>query len=502
MPVLQKKWGVILRYIQLIANVVIKFIYTPFLLRALGQNEYGLYSLTMSIVGYLAILDLGFGSTVTRFTVKYKEENDKPKLYGLYSTLSVIYIIIGLLAMLICFALSMSASHLFGSTMSVAEVSKLKLMILLCGINLLFSFPLQISASVLTAYERFVVKHGVTLIFTFLQPIVMIALLYLVNMKSVGAIVVVTSCNLLTYLCYYVYAVKKLDFKFSLRMVNPGMIKGLLTFSVWMFLMMLFEQLQYNSGQFIIGLFQGADIVAIWGIAMIFILNYRSISTAITNVFLPSFMAVSFAKDYKSLENSIYKMTHIQTLTLVFIMVNFVLFGKLFIHIWAGGEYDASFSCALIVMIAMTPALLLDFCYLYQLASNQLMYRTITIFSSFIVSFLLIYLWKGINLQSYALVMALSIVVGQIVFVAVFIKKNIPVQFGKILHDIIRVCWMPLLMGLLFIICNHFWIHIDNLKKLIVYGVFFNTILLLFMWKFSLTEDDKRLIFRKQLSNN
>ena len=84
MPAQQKKWGVILRYIQMISNVVIKFVYTPFLLRALGQNEYGLFSLTMSIVGYLAILDLGFGSTVTRFTVKYRSEGDNQKLYQLY----------------------------------------------------------------------------------------------------------------------------------------------------------------------------------------------------------------------------------------------------------------------------------------------------------------------------------------------------------------------------------------------------------------------------------
>ena len=206
MAVSEKKWGVILRYIQLISNVAVKFIYTPFLLRALGQNEYGLFSLTMSIVGYLAILDLGFGSTVTRFTVKYKSEGDKMKLYGLYSTLSVIYIIIGLLAMLICFLLSISADNLYGNTMSATEVYKLRLMILLCGVNLLFTFPLQISASVLVAYERFIVKNGVTLIFTFLQPTVMIALLYLIHMKSVGAIVVVTSCNLLTYLIYYIHA--------------------------------------------------------------------------------------------------------------------------------------------------------------------------------------------------------------------------------------------------------------------------------------------------------
>ena len=40
----QKKGGVVLSYGQMVSNVLVKFIYTPFLLHALGQNEYGLFS--------------------------------------------------------------------------------------------------------------------------------------------------------------------------------------------------------------------------------------------------------------------------------------------------------------------------------------------------------------------------------------------------------------------------------------------------------------------------
>lgn len=502
MVVNQKKWGVILRYVQLISNVAVKFVYTPFLLRALGQNEYGLFSLTMSIVGYLAILDLGFGSTVTRFTVKYKDEGDKSKLYGLYSTLSVIYIIIGLLSMLICFILSISADNLYGSTMSVEEVSKLKVMILLCGVNLMFSFPLQISASVLIAYEKFVIKNGVVLLFTFLQPVVMIALLYLVNMKAVGAIVVVTSCNLLTYLIYYIYAVKKLDFKFSLKLFDGSMIKGLLTFSVWMFLMMLFEQLQYNSGQFIIGMFQGADIVAIWGIAMIFILNYRSISAAITNVFVPSFMSYSFAGDNQKIEASVYKMTRIQAMALIFIITNFILFGEMFIHIWAGGEYDGAYNCALLVMLSMTPALLLDFCYIYQLASNKLLYKTITSFSSFIIAFAVILYLKGIDLNTYALIMALSLIIGQVVCVVIFIKKNMPVRLRLITKELVKVCWMPVLLTVGYFMCTKYLYHVVDLRTLVVHGAIFNFILIAVMWFFSLNDGERNMMIRRKSNNN
>ena len=58
----QLKAGAILTYVSLVVGNVIALLYTPFMLRTLGQEEYGLYSLANSVVGYLTVLDFGFGS--------------------------------------------------------------------------------------------------------------------------------------------------------------------------------------------------------------------------------------------------------------------------------------------------------------------------------------------------------------------------------------------------------------------------------------------------------
>ena len=59
-----RKLGAILSYVSIIASTLIQLLYTPFLIRQLGQSEYGLYSLVNSIVGYLTVLDLGFGNAI------------------------------------------------------------------------------------------------------------------------------------------------------------------------------------------------------------------------------------------------------------------------------------------------------------------------------------------------------------------------------------------------------------------------------------------------------
>ena len=67
----QLKAGVRLSYLTLALSNIIALVYTPFMLRLMGQSEYGLYSLVESVVAYLTILDFGFGNEIIRYTSKY-----------------------------------------------------------------------------------------------------------------------------------------------------------------------------------------------------------------------------------------------------------------------------------------------------------------------------------------------------------------------------------------------------------------------------------------------
>ncbi len=59
----QKESGIILSWTTQGILVLSGLIYTPIALRILGQNEYGLYQLTGSVVSYLGLL--GFGHPIS-----------------------------------------------------------------------------------------------------------------------------------------------------------------------------------------------------------------------------------------------------------------------------------------------------------------------------------------------------------------------------------------------------------------------------------------------------
>ena len=114
----QRKSGAILSYVSIIINTVIQLVYTPLLLRMLGQSEYGLYSLVNSVIGYLSILDLGFGNAIIVYTAKYRAKNDKRSEEKLHGMFKIIFYIIGVVTILLGLVLYFNLNLLFGNTMT------------------------------------------------------------------------------------------------------------------------------------------------------------------------------------------------------------------------------------------------------------------------------------------------------------------------------------------------------------------------------------------------
>lgn len=164
MAVNQLKAGALLSYVSIALNMVIGLLYTPYMLRMLGQSEYGLYSLAASLIAYLTVLDLGFGNAIVRYTAKFRAEgktNEQEEMFGMFFLL---YIGIGLIALIIGLILFLNVGNLFSAKMSAYEVSRMRIMLGLMTFNMAFTFPMSIWGSIMTAYERFVFQRIVSII--------------------------------------------------------------------------------------------------------------------------------------------------------------------------------------------------------------------------------------------------------------------------------------------------------------------------------------------------
>ena len=98
---MNRRVGVILSYILMFFEVISTLFLTPFIIRTLGQAEYGVYKLTIAINTYLLLLDLGVGNATIRYISKYRAKNDKTNEGKFLGVATIYYFIIAILVMII-----------------------------------------------------------------------------------------------------------------------------------------------------------------------------------------------------------------------------------------------------------------------------------------------------------------------------------------------------------------------------------------------------------------
>ena len=117
----ERKLGAILSYVYIFVNTIMTFIYTPFLIKNLGKSEYGLYTIALSIMAYLTMLDLGFGNSMIRYIAKFKaleNKDEEKKINGLFL---FFYCIVGIITLIIGLVLYKNIGLLFKNKFTTYE---------------------------------------------------------------------------------------------------------------------------------------------------------------------------------------------------------------------------------------------------------------------------------------------------------------------------------------------------------------------------------------------
>lgn len=282
----QRKIGVALSYANIGFSILITVVYTPIMLKYLGSSEYGVYTMAASLIGYLAMLDLGLGSTLTRFSARYRAQGDTEKEAILRGTFLVIYIILGLISLACGLLLYLNLDALFGLKFTVYELSRLKVVFLILTVNLALSFPLGVFTSVVVSYERFALEKGIELLKTILTYGTMIVLL-LLGGKSVSISLATAIFSLLAKLLMLWYCFSRLHIKIRLGRLDQGAVQEVIKYSFFIFLNVVIDQLYQNTDKVILGAFCGTLAVTTYHLSIQFQSLISRLSTAVSGVYLP-----------------------------------------------------------------------------------------------------------------------------------------------------------------------------------------------------------------------
>ena len=324
------------------------------MLRMMGQDEYGLYSLVASVVAYLTVLDLGFGNALIRYTAKFRAEGETEKLKKMFGMFLLMFSFIGIVALIAGLILSFNVENIFKAKMTFEELHKVRIMMILMTANLAVTFPLSIFGSIITAYEKFIFQKSVVLIRTILNPVVMIIMLFM-GYKAIGMVVIITLFNIVTLIANTWFCLRKLKIEISFGAIEQGFFKEVSIYSFWIFLSVIIDKIYWSTGQFVLGIYQGATSIAIYAVSIQLVFMYMNFSKAISDLFLPKVTTlITQSNDRKLVSDLFIKVGRLQYIVICFILIGFVIFGKPFIELWAGRDYSQAYYITLILFIPLT----------------------------------------------------------------------------------------------------------------------------------------------------
>ena len=146
--------GAILSYAAIAANILLGIVYTPWMIDAIGQSDFGLYTLANSLIS-LFLIDIGLGTAASRYVAKYRAQGREELIPGLLGTVYKLYLILDgiLLLGLLIFYFCIDAIYV---NLTPVELERFKVVFAIAGLYSVFSFPCTTFNGILNAYAQFV----------------------------------------------------------------------------------------------------------------------------------------------------------------------------------------------------------------------------------------------------------------------------------------------------------------------------------------------------------
>ena len=493
------KAGVILSYVQIALSVLTGLLYTPVMLRLMGQNEYGLYGTVNSTIALLSLLDLGFTSSYIRFYSKYKIENRQDKINSFNSLFFIVFLVISVIAALIGFFLSFNPVLIFDDGLTSEELSKAKVMMILLTVSMILGFMSTVFNCYISANQKFIFSKSLNVFSTIVNVGVNLIVLFC-GYGAVGLITVSLVLSIITKIITIVYAYKTLHFEFDFGHIEKSLFKSVLAFSGLIAINMFVDKVNSGIDSILLGRFCGTAAVAVYSVGSSLNSHFSMFSTAISGVFTPHIHNLVNLYEMDSLEQRnaltkfFVKVGRLQYLLLALIASGVVFFGKQFIYFWAGEGYDKSYYIALILILPSIISLTQNVGIEIQRAENRHHYRAYIYGAmaiiNLILSIFLCQIWEGVGA---AIGTGLASIVANGIIMDIVYHKKININIFEYWKNILRQTLGmigPFIVGALIMK----FADMGSLVKLAFWILIYVVIFAVFVWLLSMNTFEKDLV--------
>lgn len=496
----QIKAGVIINYITVALGVVVSLIYTPFMIDKMGISEYGLYTTALAVVSNLSLLNMGMNSTYTRFYSRKKKENDEEGIRRLNGMVLTIYGVMAVLVLIVGGFLALNSHVVFGDKLTAEELEKMPLLVAILVLNVAITLPTGLFESMIVVNERFIFLRSLNVLKTVLNPVITIPVL-LLGYRSLGMAVCTCAVHALYLLCCIFYCKGKLKAQVSLRTFDKVLLRSLLTFTIYVFMGVLVNQLNWSVDKYILTLLHGTVATGIYGLADQLNMYFITASNILSQGLVPRVhRIVATNNDNTELTRLFTKVGRLQFVLLMMIWLGFLAIGPYFITVWANGkdmsqsEFDQIYLIALMLMGSSIMPSIQVLGTEIQRAKNMHRFRAWLYLgvcvANILISIPLAQLYQGVGA---ALGTAITVLVGPGFIMNSYYKRKIGLNIGFFWKEIAKLV-PSMLPAVALAVAIRLFVTVSSAGIFAVCGVAFVAVYLACLWFFGFNSDEKNMV--------
>jgi O-antigen/teichoic acid export membrane protein len=317
--------------------MAINFFMSPYVVGHLGNVGYGVWTLLLSLTGYLGLLDLGVRGAVTRYVAKFHTEADHSKASEVASSAIVIFGTAGLIAILtsLVFALFVVTRM----NIPPGYLTAARIVLFLTGLNIATSLVNGVFGGILVGLQRFDLTNSIEISINALRALSIVVALHL------GYGIITLACVQLTFtlarwganvaLARHLYP----ELRIRLALAHRAGVKLIFSFSVFSFLLHVGSSLIYASDNIVIGAYLPVAAVTFYVIGGNLVEYARELVSGISQTMTPLASSIEARRDPEELRNLVLQTSRWASMIILPVTCTFLLRGDSFIGLWMGQQY-------------------------------------------------------------------------------------------------------------------------------------------------------------------
>jgi O-antigen/teichoic acid export membrane protein len=308
----------------------------PLVLHVAGQETLGAYGALMQVIGYLALVDLGFGVALSRYLAQaFGRDDQKERFREIFTTGRTFYLTSNAIVALFAFILSIYVGKLFSLSGHVEVQARIGLWILAAWSVL--RTPLAVYGGALIATQNLAAANIINMVGNAFRLILSLGMV-LLGFDLIGLMLANIFAEVVTFsLQRRQYKKTYPGERFGWGIPNWQLFREMLGFGIGYLLVIIGGRLSFSTDNLVVGYLYGGVATSIYYTTQIPTFLLIALIWTITDNAAPAFNELYARKETERLQNSYYKLIKYGLILSLGLGLGLLSLNRTLITLWVGG---------------------------------------------------------------------------------------------------------------------------------------------------------------------